>query len=139
MPDMKRREFITLLGGGSLLLAAKVKRARGQQPAMPVVAFLNSSSPDGYLPMVAAFRQGLKEAGYLEGQNVAVEYRWAEGRYDRVPEIALELVGRQVAVIVANTPGVLALKAAITTTPIVFTTASDPVHIGLVASMNRPG
>jgi len=136
---MKRREFIALLGGGGLLLAAKVKRARGQQPAMPVVAFLNSSSPDGYVPMVAAFRQGLKEAGYLEGQNVAVEYRWAEGKYDRVPQIALELVGRQVAVIVANTPGVLALKAAITTTPIVFTTSTDPVQIGLVASMSRPG
>jgi len=139
MPDMKRREFIALLGGGGLLLAAKVKRARGQQSAMPVVAFLNSASPDGYVPMVAAFRQGLKEAGYLEGQNVAVEYRWAEGQYDRVPVIALELVGRQVAVIVANTPGVLALKAAITTTPIVFTTATDRVQIGLVASMSRPG
>src|SRR6516162_8070018 len=135
MPDMTRREIIALLGGGGLLLAAKVKRARGQQPAMPVVAFLNSASPDGYVPMVAAFRQGLKEAGYLEGQNVAVEYRWAEGQYDRVPVIALELVGRQVAVIVANTPGVLALKAAITTTP----TATDPVQIGLVASMSRPG
>jgi putative ABC transport system substrate-binding protein len=105
---------------------------------MPVVAFLNSSSPGGYVPMVAAFRQGLREAGYLEGQNVAVEYRWAEGKYDRVPEIALELVGRQVAVIVANTPGVLALKAAITTTPIVFTTSGDPVQMGLVASMSRP-
>src|SRR5262249_59766537 len=97
-----------------------------------------SASPDGYVPMVAAFRQGLKEAGYLEGQNVAVEYRWAEGQYDRVPVIALELVGRQVAVIVANTPGVLALKSALTTTPIVFTTATDPVQIGLVASMGRP-
>jgi ABC-type uncharacterized transport system substrate-binding protein len=139
MPDMKRREFIALIGGGGLLLAVKVRRAWGQQAAMPVVAFLNSASPDGYVPMVAAFRQGLKEAGYLEGQNVAVEYRWAEGQYDRVPVIALELVGRQVAVIVANTPGVLALKAAITTTPIVFTTASDPVQIGLVASMSRPG
>src|SRR5215813_11429306 len=139
MPDMKRREFIVLIGGGGLLLAVKVRRARGQQPAMPVVAFLNSASPDGYVPMAAAFRQGLKEGGYLEGQNVAVEYRWAEGQYDRVPVIALELIGRQVAVIVANTPGALALKAAITTTPIVFTTASDPVQIGLVASMNRPG
>ena len=132
---MRRRDLITLLGGG----AAWPLAARAQQAAMPVVAFLNSASPGGYVPMVAAFRQGLKEVGYLEGQNVAVEYRWAEGQYDRVPVIALELVGRQVAVIVANTPGVLALKAAITTTPIVFTTATDPVQIGLVASMSRPG
>ena len=132
---MNRREFLTLLGGA----AAWPVVARAQQAVMPMVAFLNSSSPDGYVPMVAAFRQGLREAGYLEGQNVAVEYRWAEGKYDRVPEIAVELVGRQVAVIVANTPGVLALKTAITTTPIVFTTSTDPVQIGLVASISRPG
>jgi putative ABC transport system substrate-binding protein len=106
---------------------------------MPVVGFLNSASPDGYGPMVAAFRQGLKETGYVEGQNVAIEYRWAEGQYDRVPVIALELVSRQVAVIVANSPGVQAIKAAITTIPIVFTTASDPVQVGLVASLARPG
>src|SRR5262245_6796923 len=134
---IERREFLATLLGSTAI--AWPLAARAQQAAMPVVAFLNSSSADGYVPMVAGFRQGLKEAGYLEGQNVAVEYRWAEGKYNRVPEIALELVGRQVAVIVANTPGGLALKAAITTTPIVFTTSTDPVQIGLVASISRPG
>src|SRR5215470_8003019 len=133
---MRRREFITLLGGAATAWPLAV---RAEQAAMPVIGFLNGASPDGYVPMVAAFRQGLKEIGYLEGQNVAVEYRWAEGQYDRVPEIALELVGRQVAVIVANTPGVLALKAAITASPIVFTTSTDLVQIGLVSSISRPG
>jgi putative tryptophan/tyrosine transport system substrate-binding protein len=133
---MKRREFIKLLGGA---VAVWPLAAQAQRSVMPVIGFLNSASPGGYVPMVAAFRQGLKDAGYGEGQNVAVEYRWAEGQYDRVPVIALELVDRRVAVLVANTPGVLAVEAAIMTTPIVFTTASDPVQIGLVASMSRPG
>ena len=95
MPDTTRRESIALIGGGCLLLAVKVKRAWGQQPAMPVVAFLNGASPAGYLPMVTAFGQGLKETGYVDGQNVAVEYRWAEGQYDRVPVIALEPIPRE--------------------------------------------
>jgi putative ABC transport system substrate-binding protein len=133
---MLRRDFVGLVRGA----AAWPLAAGAQQAALPLVAFLNSGSPDGYAPMVAAFRQGLKETGFIEGQNVAVEYRWASGQYDRVPVLALELlVGRQVAVIVANTPGVLAIKAAITTIPIVFTTPSDPVQAGLVSSLSRPG
>jgi putative ABC transport system substrate-binding protein len=133
---MKRRELIAVAGCAAV--AAPIT-ARAQPSAMPLIGFLNSASPGPYAPMVAAFRQGLKEAGFVEGQNVAVEYRWASGQYDRVPTMALELLGRQVAVIVANTPGVLAIKTAITTIPIVFTTAGDPVQIGLVSSLSRPG
>ena len=132
---MRRREFIAGLGSA----AAWPVVARAQRPTLPVVVFLNSAWPDGYAPMVVAFRQGLKETGYVEGQNVAVEYRWAEGQYERVSAMAAELVRRQVAVIVANTPGTLAVKAATATIPIVFTTARDPVQVGLVASMSRPG
>src|SRR5262252_1332107 len=123
MPDTKRREFIALLGGGGLLLAVKVKRARGQQAGLPVIGFLNSTSLDGYRPMLNAFRQGLQESGYIEGRNVAIEYRWAEGRNDRLSAMAAELVRRQVTVIVAtDTASVLAARAATTTIPIVFYT-----------------
>ena len=133
---MRRRDFTALLASSA---AAWALAAHAQQAPLPVVGFLNSASPNGYAPMAAAFKRGLKEAGYSEGQNVTIEYRWADDRYERLPALAAELVTRRVNVIFANSPSISAALAATRTIPIIFNSGGDPVRLGFVASLNRPG
>jgi putative ABC transport system substrate-binding protein len=137
---MRRRDFIKGIAGTAAVAAGWPLNARAQQPVMPVIGWLGGASRSGYESNVAGFLQGLKESGYVEGQNVTIEYRWAEGQYDRLPGMAADLISRHVAVILASsTPAALAAKTATTTVPIVFSTSSDPVQLGLVTSLSHPG
>jgi putative tryptophan/tyrosine transport system substrate-binding protein len=133
---MRRREFFTFLSG---VVVGWPLAARAQQSTLPVVGFLNSGSPESYPRNIRQFHEGLRDAGFVEGRNVAIEYRWAEDQTDRLPALAADLVRRQVTVIFANGPAALPAKAATVTIPIVFATAADPVGVGLVSSLNRPG
>src|SRR5580704_6540992 len=134
--EIARRRFVGVLGSAA---AVWPLGARAQQPSMPVIGFVNSASPGGYPPL-SAFLNGLGEGGFVEGRDVAIEYRWAEGHYERLPALIADLVQRKVSVIAAtSTPAAVAAKAANTTIPIVFTTSGDPVRLGLVSSINKPG
>src|SRR5215472_5215525 len=135
---MRRRDFLKVIGGSTI---AWPLAALAQQPTTPVIGFLNSGSPEGFTPQLAGFRQGLNEVGYTEGHNVAIEFRWAKSQYNRLPELAADLVRRRVAVIAATGGSVsgIAAKSATATIPIVFTSGGDPVRMGLVASLSRPG